>query len=98
MFSRSILMFLSFLYLFIVMSNLTVEKLYIYFIFLLIFAKLYFKFKTSFCLCVFVLLYLLLWCPVDIRDHEQGHVTKRVCACRGVRARVRCVTLCCSSC
>ena len=31
----------------------------IYFIFLLIFAKLYFKFKTSFCLCVFVLLYLL---------------------------------------
>ena len=39
-----------------------------------------------------------LWCPVDIRDHEQGHVTKRVCACMGVRARVRCVTLCCSSC
>ena len=31
-----------------------------------------------------------MWCPVDIQDHEQGHVTKRVCACMGVRARVRC--------
>ena len=40
----------------------------------------------------------ILWCPVDIRDYEQGHVTKRVRVCMRVRARVRSVTLCCSSC
>ena len=39
-----------------------------------------------------------MWCPVDIRDYEQGHVTKRVRVYMGVRARVRSVTLRCSSC